>query len=90
MPESQFKLNEVVEFVGIYTFDPETIASNNNEEDVDDDMMIFDFMDDVATHLPPSKVCNYRCSIYPFLLVGSLDNLEGFQAAFLSNLIYKT
>jgi Mini-chromosome maintenance replisome factor len=63
MPESQFKLNEVVEFIGIYTFDPDIIASNNND-DVDDDMMIFNFMDDVATHLPPSKVCN--CRYVPF------------------------
>jgi Mini-chromosome maintenance replisome factor len=56
MPENQLKLNEVVDFIGIYTFDPELISSNN-KEDFDDDMMMFDFMDDVATHLPPSKVC---------------------------------
>ncbi|XP_078177648.1 E2F target protein 1 (ETG1) [Carex rostrata] len=60
-PESQFKLNEVVEFIGIYTFEPELIASNN-KEDVDDDMM-FDFMDDLATHLPPSKVPRIHCLV---------------------------
>ncbi|KAJ4769054.1 Mini-chromosome maintenance complex-binding protein [Rhynchospora pubera] len=62
MPESQFKLNEVVEFIGIYTFDPELTTSNRSDS-VDDDISMFDFMDDVATHLPPSKVPRIHCLV---------------------------
>ncbi|KAJ3693792.1 hypothetical protein LUZ60_009272 [Juncus effusus] len=62
MPESQLKLNEVFEFIGIYTFDPE-LNENRNNDDTGDDVMMFDFIDDVATHMPPSKVPRLHCLV---------------------------
>lgn len=54
MPESHLKLNDVFEFIGIYTFDPELSV----HKDTPDDSM-FDLMeDDVLADLPPSKVEN--------------------------------
>jgi hypothetical protein len=52
MPESQVKLNDVGEFIGVYTFDPELAAPNDNSDDI-----MFDLIEDVTAQLPPSKVC---------------------------------
>lgn len=52
MPESQVKLNDVAEFIGVYTFDPELAAPNDNSDDI-----MFDLIEDVTAQLPPSKVC---------------------------------
>lgn len=51
MPESQVKLNDVSEFIGVYTFDPELAAPSDNSDDI-----MFDLMEDVTAQLPPSKV----------------------------------
>jgi hypothetical protein len=54
MPESQVKLNDVIEFIGVYTFDPELAAPSDNPDDI-----MLDLMEDVIVQLPPSKVCIY-------------------------------
>ncbi|XP_072984466.1 mini-chromosome maintenance complex-binding protein [Typha latifolia] len=58
MPESQLKLNDVVEFIGIYTFDPDLVVHKDDSND-----MMCDFIEDVAADLPPSKVPRLHCLI---------------------------
>ncbi|KAM0875656.1 hypothetical protein ACQ4PT_036659 [Festuca glaucescens] len=59
MPESQVKLNDVGEFIGVYTFDPELAAPNDNSDDV-----MFDLIEDVTAQLPPSKVPRLHCLVW--------------------------
>jgi hypothetical protein len=63
MPESQVKLNDVGEFIGVYTFDPELAAPNDNSDDI-----MFDLIEDVTAQLPPSKVCLLQ-SAYCLIIV---------------------
>ncbi|KQK02854.1 hypothetical protein BRADI_2g04117v3 [Brachypodium distachyon] len=56
MPESQVKLNDVAEFIGVYTFDPELAAPVDNSDDI-----MFDLLEDVTAQLPPSKVPRLHC-----------------------------
>ncbi|XP_020107976.1 mini-chromosome maintenance complex-binding protein [Ananas comosus] len=58
MPESQFKLNDVIEFIGIYTFDPELVITKDDSDD-----MMYDFMEDAVAHLPSSKVPRLHCLV---------------------------
>lgn len=51
MPDSQVKLNDVIEFIGVYTFDPELAAPSDNTDDI-----MLDLIEDVTVQLPPSKV----------------------------------
>lgn len=51
MPESHLKLNDVFEFIGIYTFDPELAGHKDNSDD-----LMYDLFEDPMAHLPPSKV----------------------------------
>lgn len=50
-PECDLKLNDVFEFIAIYTFDPELVAYKEDADDLTDDLL-----DDPLMHLPPSKV----------------------------------
>ncbi|KAK8955939.1 Mini-chromosome maintenance complex-binding protein [Platanthera guangdongensis] len=50
-PESYLKLNDVFEFIGIYTFDPHLVVNRSGTDDSS-----FDLMEDVSNYLPPSKV----------------------------------
>uniref|UniRef100_A0A0D9Y3R1 Mini-chromosome maintenance complex-binding protein n=1 Tax=Oryza glumipatula TaxID=40148 RepID=A0A0D9Y3R1_9ORYZ len=59
MPESQVKLNDVSEFIGVYTFDPELAAPSDNSDDI-----MFDLMEDVTAQLPPSKVPRLHCLVW--------------------------
>ena len=52
MPDSQVKLNDVIEFFGVYTFDPELATPSDNSDDI-----MLDLIEDVTVRLPPSKVC---------------------------------
>ena len=52
MPDSQVKLNDVIEFFGVYTFDPELATPSDNSVDI-----MLDLIEDVTVQLPPSKVC---------------------------------
>ncbi|KAG8053372.1 hypothetical protein GUJ93_ZPchr0001g32208 [Zizania palustris] len=58
MPESQVKLNDVAEFIGVYTFDPELAAPTDNSDDI-----MFDLIEDVTAQLPPSKVPRLHCLV---------------------------
>jgi hypothetical protein len=51
MLESQVKLNDVIEFIGVYTFDPELAAPSDNPDDI-----MLDLIEDVTAQLPPSNV----------------------------------
>jgi hypothetical protein len=62
MPENQVKLNDVAEFIGVYTFDPELAAPNDNSDDI-----MFDLLEDVTAQLPPSKVCILQSTLFDFL-----------------------
>lgn len=53
MPENDIKLNDVIEFIGVYTFDPDVAVHDSN----DDDEFPYGLMEDISVHLPPSKVC---------------------------------
>ncbi|XP_062193601.1 mini-chromosome maintenance complex-binding protein [Phragmites australis] len=59
MPESQVKLNDVVEFIGVYTFDPELAAPSDNSDDI-----MLDLIEDVTVQLPPSKVPRLHCLVW--------------------------
>ncbi|KAK3163975.1 hypothetical protein QOZ80_1AG0010920 [Eleusine coracana subsp. coracana] len=59
MLESQVKLNDVVEFIGVYTFDPELAAPTDNPDDI-----MLDLMEDVTAQLPPSKVPRLHCLVW--------------------------
>ncbi|KAM0889158.1 hypothetical protein ACQ4PT_027891 [Festuca glaucescens] len=59
MPDSQVKLNDVAEFIGVYTFDPELAAPNDNSDDI-----MFDLIEDVTAQLPPSKVPRLHCLVW--------------------------
>lgn len=52
-PENNLNLNDVIEFIGIYTFDPEPAE----DDDVDPNYPTFEFMEDVTDHISPTKVC---------------------------------
>ncbi|KAH7672496.1 Mini-chromosome maintenance complex-binding protein [Dioscorea alata] len=57
-PECDLKLNDVFEFIAIYTFDPEVVAYKEDADDLMDDLL-----DDPLMHLPPSKVPRLHCLI---------------------------
>ncbi|KAL3650336.1 hypothetical protein CASFOL_006739 [Castilleja foliolosa] len=58
-PESNIKLNDVFEFVGIFTFDPElTVGRDDNDE------LTENFCEDSLAHLPPSKVPRLHCVVH--------------------------
>ncbi|KAJ1282456.1 hypothetical protein BS78_03G053300 [Paspalum vaginatum] len=59
MPDSQVKLNDVIEFIGVYTFDPELAAPSDNPDDI-----MLDLIEDVTVHLPPSKVPRLHCLVW--------------------------
>lgn len=48
------KLNDVFEFVGIFTFDPDLTVEKD-----DSDELAHGFGEDVLDHMPPSKVFIY-------------------------------
>lgn len=48
-PESDLQLNDVFEFIGIFTFDPELVVKDDTDE-------LSDLCDDVLDDMPPSKV----------------------------------
>ncbi|XP_042465269.1 mini-chromosome maintenance complex-binding protein-like [Zingiber officinale] len=58
LPESHLKLNDVFEFIGIYTFDPVLAV---HKDDSDDPM--FELFEDPTVDLPPSKVPRLHCLI---------------------------
>ncbi|KAF8394837.1 hypothetical protein HHK36_018774 [Tetracentron sinense] len=62
-PESDLKLNEVFEFVGVFTLDPElTVHEDDSNEFLND-------LDDASVHFPPKKVPRLHCFIHRKLAV---------------------
>ena len=57
-PEHDLKLNDVFEFIAIYTFDPELVSYKEEADDLMDDLL-----DDPLMHLPPSKVVFFSSQI---------------------------
>lgn len=62
-PESELKLNDIVEFVGILTSDPEL------QEDNEDCDLSNGFSEDPLRHFPPNKVPRLHCFIHRKLAV---------------------
>ncbi|XP_051122782.1 mini-chromosome maintenance complex-binding protein isoform X2 [Andrographis paniculata] len=69
-PESELKLNDVVEFVGIFTFDPDLALARDDPDEITND-----FCEDALVYLPPSKVPRLHCVAHRKLLVN--DFLPG-------------
>ncbi|PIN20487.1 Conserved membrane protein [Handroanthus impetiginosus] len=59
-PESDLKLNDVFEFVGIFTFDPDLTLDRDDTDD---------FCEDALVSLPPSKVPRLHCILHRKLVV---------------------
>ncbi|XP_022890993.1 mini-chromosome maintenance complex-binding protein [Olea europaea var. sylvestris] len=57
-PETDLKLNDVFEFVGIFTFDPDLTVEKD-----DSDELAHSFGEDVLNHMPPSKVPRLHCLV---------------------------
>ncbi|KAL9418716.1 hypothetical protein AB3S75_036632 [Citrus x aurantiifolia] len=58
-PESELKLNEVFEFVGVLTLDSDVMADKD-----DQDESSYGFIEDELVHLPPEKVPRLHCLIH--------------------------
>ncbi|KAJ0985448.1 hypothetical protein J5N97_003804 [Dioscorea zingiberensis] len=78
--ECDLKLNDVVEFIAIYTFDPELVAHKDETDE-----LMHDLLDDPLMHLPPSKVPRLHCLICRKLTVQ--DFLSSPPSAELPNMI---
>eukprot|EP00257_Ricinus_communis_P017314 XP_015575726.1 mini-chromosome maintenance complex-binding protein [Ricinus communis] len=63
-PESELKLNDVFEFVGVLTLDSDLAMEKDDHDDLSND-----FGDDVSIHLPPNKVPRLHCIIHRKLAV---------------------
>lgn len=50
-PESDLKLNDVFEFIGVLTFDSEVSIDKDDQDELSNG-----FSEDVLVHLPPNKV----------------------------------
>ncbi|ERN05393.1 mini-chromosome maintenance complex-binding protein isoform X1 [Amborella trichopoda] len=57
-PDVDIKLNDIFEFIGVFTFDPELVNHNSNHDELSDALC-----EDVLAHLPPSKVPRLQCII---------------------------
>ncbi|KAL1823930.1 hypothetical protein ACET3Z_010708 [Daucus carota] len=69
-PESELKLNDVIEFVGLLTFDPKLAADDDTFDELSDGLC-----EDALIHLPPSKVPRLHCIVHQKLT--SHDFLSG-------------
>ncbi|KAL4325514.1 hypothetical protein GQ457_11G010060 [Hibiscus cannabinus] len=58
-PESDLKLNDVFEFIGVLTFDSELAVEKD-----DNDELSNSFCDDALVHLPPNKVPRLHCLVH--------------------------
>ncbi|KAF3673236.1 Mini-chromosome maintenance complex-binding protein [Capsicum annuum] len=58
-PESNLKLNDVFEFIGVFTFDPEFPVDKNDTNDLESSLC-----DDTLTQMPPSRVPRLHCLVH--------------------------
>ncbi|OVA19671.1 Mini-chromosome maintenance complex-binding protein [Macleaya cordata] len=63
-PESELKLNDVFEFVGVFTFDPELMVHEDGSDEFSSGLC-----EDTLVHLPPNKVPRLHCFIHRKLAV---------------------
>ncbi|XP_022743028.1 mini-chromosome maintenance complex-binding protein isoform X2 [Durio zibethinus] len=63
-PESELKLNDVFEFIGVLTVDSELAVEKD-----DNDELSNSFYDDALVHLPPNKVPRLHCLVHRKLAV---------------------
>ncbi|KAL6581274.1 hypothetical protein OROMI_007197 [Orobanche minor] len=71
-PETNLKLNDVFEFVGIFTFDPDLTVDRDDNDEVTEQ-----FCEDSLVHLPPTKVPRLHCIVHRKL--GASDFLSSPQ-----------
>ncbi|GLJ14702.1 hypothetical protein SUGI_0238350 [Cryptomeria japonica] len=83
--DAELKLNDIVEFIGVLTFDPELTTPSN-----DQDAMAHTFIDeDVLSHLPASKVPRLHSIVYRKLSTSSLVSLSNHSEVHLRSLPIK-
>ncbi|KAF5205635.1 Mini-chromosome maintenance complex-binding protein [Thalictrum thalictroides] len=58
-PESDYKLNDIIEFVGVFTFNPELMAQGDGSADLSNELF-----EDALAHLPPNKVQRLHCVVH--------------------------
>ncbi|XP_043703405.1 mini-chromosome maintenance complex-binding protein [Telopea speciosissima] len=58
-PESDLKLNEIFEFIGVFTYDPELTVHKDNSDEI-----LSDFCEDALADLPPNKVPRLHCLVH--------------------------
>ncbi|GLT88512.1 hypothetical protein SLE2022_065350 [Rubroshorea leprosula] len=63
-PESELKLNDIFEFIGVLTFDSEPEAEMSDYDEISNS-----FSDDALIHLPPNKVPRLHCLVHRKLAV---------------------
>ncbi|XP_077239151.1 E2F target protein 1 (ETG1) [Tasmannia lanceolata] len=63
-PEADLKLNDVFEFICVYTFDPELVVHKDDSDEFSNGLC-----EDTLAHLPPSKVPHLHCLIHRKLTV---------------------
>ncbi|XVF00377.1 hypothetical protein REPUB_Repub03eG0280300 [Reevesia pubescens] len=69
-PESELKLNDVFEFIGVFTLDSELAVEKDDNDELSNSLY-----DDASVHLPPNKVPRLHCLIHRKLAVH--DFLQG-------------
>ncbi|CAK9135879.1 unnamed protein product [Ilex paraguariensis] len=62
--ESELKLNDVFEFIGVLTFDPEVTTDKDKSDE-----SLNGFFEDALVHLPPSKVPRLHCLVHRKLAI---------------------
>ncbi|KMT18905.1 hypothetical protein BVRB_2g030060 [Beta vulgaris subsp. vulgaris] len=70
-PESELRLNEIFEFIGVLSFDSE-LELNKEEADLQSNSL---YEDDLI-HLPPSKVPRIHCLVHKKLAVNDFVNVS--------------
>ncbi|GMI84959.1 E2F target gene 1 [Hibiscus trionum] len=63
-PESDLKLNDVFEFIGVLTFDSELAVEKDDNNELSNS-----FYDDALVHMPPNKVPRLHCIVHRKLAV---------------------
>ncbi|KAK6121773.1 hypothetical protein DH2020_044488 [Rehmannia glutinosa] len=82
--EPDMKLNDVFEFVGVFTFDPDlTIGRDDNDE------LTENFCEDASVSLPPTKVPRLHCVVHRKLGFGDFLRSPQLEVSFTSlNLVH--
>ncbi|KAK4489326.1 hypothetical protein RD792_005130 [Penstemon davidsonii] len=82
-PESDLKLNDVFEFVGIFTSDPDLVEDRD-----DNDELIDSFCEGALVHVPPTKVIpvpRLHCVLHRKLVINDFFSSPPLEATVLGN-----